>query len=114
LNLSVERLGSDVCSFKCNVYRYAEAELFDRLHTLIRDDIFDEAASGGGGGGEGSEGASASGGEGGGTGEAAEPSDRSFKDRLTDQVNSSGTIGGDVSSSQEADEKEAAKEAPSR
>lgn len=98
-------------------FSQVKAQLFDRLHTLIRDDIFDEAASSGRGSvnGQAGEGMNASNrsGAGGVTDENWDPSasgDRSFKDRLMDQVNSTGTIGGDID---KAGDKEA-NEAPSR
>ena len=88
-------------------FSQVKAELFDRLHTLIRDDIFDEAPSGRGGrgaGGEGwGEGAGRAGDGGvvsGAEGTAAEGAggassgDRSFKDRLTDQVQPTRALSG--------------------
>ena len=68
-------------------FSQVKAELFDRLHTLIRDDIFEDAPQQTGllsGNGK-------PGGPDGGNGGVK---DRGFKDRLIDRVNSTGTIGG--------------------
>jgi len=77
-------------------FSQVKAELFDRLHTLIRDDIFDEPTKRG----VGREAANAANASEEAADEAdrnlAASKDRTFKDRLIDQVNSAGTIGGSV------------------
>lgn len=77
-------------------FNEVKGELFDRLHTLIRDDIFEDASTGKnskkGGGGDAAGGGDDAGG--GGRGVTDRPQDRSYKDRLEDQVNSTGSLGG--------------------
>jgi arogenate dehydrogenase (NADP+) len=63
-------------------FSQVKAQLFDRLHTLIRDDIFEEAAQ-------------PSGLRGAGDGDA-KSEERTFKDRLIDQVNVGGSLGGSM------------------
>jgi arogenate dehydrogenase (NADP+) len=63
-------------------FSQVKAQLFDRLHTLIRDDIFEEAAQ-------------PSGLRGAGDGDA-KSEERTFKDRLIDQVNVGGSLGGSI------------------
>ena len=61
-------------------FSQVKAQLFDRLHTLIRDDIFEDASQ-------------PSGLRGAGDGDA-KSEERTFKDRLIDQVNVGGSLGG--------------------
>ena len=75
-------------------FSQVKAELFDRLHTLIRDDIFDEPTNRGGG--RGAANAANASEEASDEENRAASKDRTFKDRLIDQVNSAGTIGGSV------------------
>ena len=65
-------------------FSQVKAQLFDRLHTLIRDDIFDEAAQ--------PTGLRSGNGKPGG----AQAEERTFKDRLIDQVNVGGSLGGSM------------------
>ena len=77
-------------------FSQVKAQLFDRLHTLIRDDIFDEASVPTGlrsGNGKARNG-------GGGDTPAEE---RTFKDRLIDQVNSGGSLGGSTDENERGD-----------
>ena len=82
-------------------FSQVKAELFDRLHTLIRDDIFEDAPQQTGllsGNGK-------PGGPDGGNGGVK---DRGFKDRLIDQVNSTGTIGGSIDEKERRESEEGA------
>jgi arogenate dehydrogenase (NADP+) len=80
-------------------FSQVKAQLFDRLHTLIRDDIFDIDGSSP----EQLKAAWEKAGE--------TMNERGYKERLIDQVNSTGVIGG---SRDEPDRKGAQSEAPSR
>ena len=80
-------------------FSQVKAQLFDRLHTLIRDDIFDTDGSSP----EQLKAAWEKAGE--------TMNERGYKERLIDQVNSTGVIGG---SRDEPDRKGAEREAPSR
>tara|TARA_B110000977_G_scaffold44671_2_gene60683 strand:+ start:16557 stop:17852 length:1296 start_codon:yes stop_codon:yes gene_type:complete len=79
-------------------FSQVKAELFDRLHTLIRDDIFDENVSQATGllSGNGKEIVDSQNGS-----DSASASDRTFKDRLIDQVNSGGSLGGSMDKEEE-------------
>jgi arogenate dehydrogenase (NADP+) len=88
-------------------FSQVKAQLFDRLHTLIRDDIFDEASVPTGlrsGNGKARNG-------GGGDAPAEE---RTFKDRLIDQVNSGGSLGGSTDEKERGDKSEREEGAASR
>ena len=75
-------------------FSQVKAELFDRLHTLIRDDIFDEPTNRGGG--RGAANAANASEEASDEENRAASKDRTVKYRRIDQVNSAGTIGGSV------------------
>jgi arogenate dehydrogenase (NADP+) len=86
-------------------FSQVKAELFDRLHTLIRDDIFDEKTTAIGlvsGNGKvvtnGTVGMEQQ------TAPSVSSVDRTFKDRLIDQVNQGGSLGGSIDSSGEKKE----------
>jgi len=86
-------------------FSQVKAELFDRLHTLIRDDIFDEKTTAIGlvsGNGKvvtnGTVGMEQQ------TAPSDSSVDRTFKDRLIDQVNQGGSLGGSIDSSGEKKE----------
>ena len=86
-------------------FSQVKAQLFDRLHTLIRDDIFDEASQPTGlRGGNGKPK----------TGGAEPAEERTFKDRLIDQVNSGGSLGGSTDEKERGDKSEREEGAASR